>query len=335
MTRTPGRRPADAGPVALPRERPSRRPLSGTQHTLREGAYEAVVASVGASLRSLTFEGRNLVVPFEADQVRPAYRGATLAPWPNRIVDGHYVFAGVERQVALTEPARNHALHGLATWLDYVATDEGADHVTLSATIEPQTGYPWRIIVETTFSVGADGLAQTVRATNASPDPAPWGTGPHPYLVAGAGAVDDWTLDLPAEHVLTVTPDRLSPIALRPVDTDPDRFDFRSARRIGTVEIDHAYTALAQDANGSTTVRLTDAEGSGVEMVWDAACPWAQIHTADKGVGLDGHRTGLAVEPMTCAPDAFNAGAYDFDTGLTILDPGESVQAAWRIAALG
>ena len=80
--------------------------LSGTQHALRAGDYEAVISSVGASLRSLTFDGRDLTVPFDADEVRPSYRGATLAPWPNRIVDGLHTFAGVERQVALTEPAR-------------------------------------------------------------------------------------------------------------------------------------------------------------------------------------------------------------------------------------
>ncbi len=309
--------------------------LSGTQHALRAGDYEAVIASVGASLRSLTYEGRDLTVPFDADEVRPSYRGATLAPWPNRIVDGKFTFDGVERQVALTEPARHHALHGLAGWLDFEAIDKSPSHVTLAAVITPQTGYPWRIVVTTTFSLDADGLTQTVTATNESPDAAPWGTGPHPYLVAGAGHVDDWTLELPADEVLAVTPDRLSPIGLRPVDADDaERFDFRAARRIGTVEIDHAYTALTRDAGGFATVRLTDAGGRGVEMTWDAACPWVQIHTSDKGIGKPGHRTGLAVEPMTCAPDAFNADRYDYDPGLIVLEPGASAAASWRIAAL-
>jgi aldose 1-epimerase len=310
--------------------------LSGTQHALRAGDYEAVIASVGASLRSLTHAGRDLTVPFDADEVRPSYRGATLVPWPNRIVDGRFTFAGVERQVPLTEPARGHALHGLGGWLDYEAIDKGPSHVTLTAAIVPQTGYPWRVVVETTFTLDADGLTQTVRATNESPDAAPWGTGPHPYLVAGEGHVDDWTLDLPAGEVLAVTADRLSPIGLRAVDADdPQRFDFRDARRIGAAEIDHAYTALTRDADKLTTVRVQVADGSGVEMVWDATCPWVQIHTSDKGVGKPGHRTGLAVEPMTCAPDAFNASAYDYDAGLIVLEPGESTTASWRIAAIG
>jgi len=315
-----------------------RTPVSGIQHTLRCGSYEAAIASVGASLRTLRHGGRDLVVPFAADELRPAYRGTTLAPWPNRVVDGQYSFDGADYELPLTEPKRGHALHGLASWLDFQQTDGGSDHVTLAATIEPQAGYPWRVEVTTTFRLSAEGLVQTVTARNDSAQPAPWGTGPHPYLVAGASApLDEWTFELPAAAVLLVTDDRLVPTALRPVDADDAaRFDYRAPRPIGAAEIDHAYADLERNAEGVTTVRLTDAAGTGVEMTWDAACPWVQIHTADQpgGAAQPGHRAGLAVEPMTCAPDAFNAGSYDYDTGLIVLEPGAESSASWRIAAL-
>ncbi len=93
-----------------------RTPVSGIQHTLRCDQYEAVIASVGASLRKLRHEGRDLVVPFEADELRPGYRGATLAPWPNRVVDGRYSFGGEEyelradRAEARTRPPRPRAV---------------------------------------------------------------------------------------------------------------------------------------------------------------------------------------------------------------------------------
>lgn len=312
----------------------ARTPTSGTQHALRAGDYEAVIASVGATLRSLTHLGRDLVVPFDSDEVRPSYRGATLAPWPNRVVDGTYSFGGAEYQLPLTEPARSHALHGLAAWLDFEAIDKGPDHVTLAAVIQPQTAYPWRVVVTTTFSLGPDGLTQSVSARNDSDEAAPWGTGPHPYLKAGDGHVDDWTLELPAAQVLAVTPDRLIPTELVAVDADePERFDFRSPRQIGDAFIDHAYSGLVRDASGAVAVRVTDPSGSGVEMSWDAACPWVQIHTADKPEAALS-RLGLAVEPMTCAPDAFNAANYAFDAGLISLEPGETAGASWRIAAI-
>ena len=185
----PGILSTGPGLLTLPRAHLSMRTLlSGTQHALRAGDYEAVIASVGASLRSLTYDGRDLVVPFDADEVRPSYRGATLAPWPNRVVDGKYTFAGVERQVALTEPARHHALHGLGGWLDYEAIDKGPSHVTLAAAIEPQTGYPWRIVVETTFALDADGLTQTVKATQRESGCRSLGHRPAPVPGGGRGA---------------------------------------------------------------------------------------------------------------------------------------------------
>lgn len=313
----------------------ARIPNSGTQHALRAGDYEAVIASVGATLRSLTHQGRDLVVPFEADEVRPAHRGATLVPWPNRVVDGRYSFGGADYKLSLTEPARSHALHGLGTWLDFEAVDKGPDHVTLSAVIQPQTAYPWRLIVTTTFSLGPDGLTQTVTTRNDSADAAPWGTGPHPYLVAGDGKVDEWTLELPAAQVLAVTDERLIPIDLEPVgQDDPARFDFREPRTIGAVEIDHAFTGLVRDDAGTATVRVTDAAGRGVAMSWDSACAWVQVHTADKPDPVQS-RLGLAVEPMTCAPDAFNAERYPYDAGLIVIEPGASSEASWRISAIG
>ncbi|PZU44191.1 MAG: galactose mutarotase [Microbacterium sp.] len=313
-------------------------PRSGRRHAIRSGGYEADIASVGATLRALRFDGRDLVVPFDADEVRPAYRGALLAPWPNRVIDGQYTFAGVPRRLALSEPDRGHALHGLAAWLDFALVGDASDDaVTLAAVIEPQTGYPWRIRVETTFAVDARGLTQTVRAVNESADAAPFGTGPHPYLVAGPAPLDEWTLELPASDVLEVTPDRLAPVALHTVDAfDPDRFDRRDPRVLGAVELDHAYTALARDADGRAAVRLTDPSGSGVELSWDESCPWVQVHTADLpgGPAHPFHRAGLAVEPMTCAPDAFNARRYDFDPGLRVIEPGASVTASWRLRAI-
>lgn len=309
------------------------RPASGTSYTLRHGQYVATIASVGASLRTLTFAGRDLVVPFDADEVRPAFRGVTLVPWPNRVVDGRYTFAGAEYQLALTEPSRGHALHGLAVWLDYRAVDAGHDWVTLETVIEPQVGYPWRARAEVTYRLTGAGLEQTVRAVNESATPAPFGTGPHPYLVAGPGRVDDWTLELPAAQVLSVTPDRLVPTALEAVDAS---FDFRTPRAIAATEIDHAFTGLSRDGDGVATVRVMDAGGQGVAMCWDAACPWVQIHTADLpgGAADPNHRAGLAVEPMTCGPDAFNAAQYDFDTGLIVLAPGGDAFASWRISAI-
>lgn len=302
-------------------------PRSGRQLRIFGHGYEATIASVGASLRALTFDGRDLVVPFEADEVRPGYRGATLAPWPNRIVDGRYRFDGIEHQLPLTEPARGQALHGLLVWSEFADRLILDDRVVLAAVIEPQAGYPFRVEVEVDYRLDADGLHQSVTAHNVGADAAPWGTGPHPYLVAGPGRVDAWTLQLPASEVLTVTPDRLSPIGVEPVTQHP-QWDFRAARPIADVFIDHAFTGLAR-TEGIAEVRLTTDAGTGVAMSWGERCPWVQVHTADNPGVDDIHRIGLAVEPMTCPPDAFTSGV-----DLVVLEPGGVHTASWRIRGL-
>jgi len=302
-------------------------PRSGRQLTITARGYRADIASIGATLRALTFEGRDLVIPFDADEVRPAHRGATLAPWPNRIVDGRYAFDGATYQLALTEPARSHALHGLVAWLDFAMREIADDRVVLAAVIQPQAGYPFRVEIQVEYSVDATGLHQRVTGRNLGADAAPWGTGPHPYLTAGDEHVDDTELLLPASEVLTVTADRLSPVALEPVDAHPE-WDFRTPRRIGDTFIDHAFTGLQRDARGVAAVRLRGASGAGVEMAWDAGCPWVQVHTADLPDPVASRR-GLAVEPMTCPPDAFNSG-----TDLIVLEPGAAHTAGWSIRAL-
>lgn len=313
----------------------SSRPASGRQFELRRGEVTATIASVGASLRALTVGGRNLILPFAADEVRPGYRGATLAPWPNRVVDGHYEFQGETHQLALTEPARGQALHGLVIWLDFEVVEQSADHVTLRAIIEPQAGYPWRVAVKTTYRLTADGITQSVTGTNLSERTAPWGVGTHPYLVAGDEAVDEWQLSSPAGEILEVTPDRLSPRALVDISMHPE-LDFREAHEILDARFDHAFTSLLSSAESEarTRVEVRSPSGNGVAMEWDGATlPWLQIYSSDEP-GSETNRRALAVEPMSCAPDAFNDASYPFDTNLLTLEPGASHTAEWTIHSL-
>ncbi|HEY5473094.1 MAG TPA: hypothetical protein VIK32_07885, partial [Candidatus Limnocylindrales bacterium] len=56
------------------------------------------------------------------------------------------------------------------------------------------------------------------------------------------------------------------------------------------------------------------------------AYPWLQVFTGDS-LPLPARRaSGIAVEPMTCPPDAFNTG-----DDLLVLAPGQEFAAPWGI----
>ena len=300
---------------------------SGEQYDIAAEGYAATITEVGATLRTLSYLGRPLVVGFGADEIRPAYRGAVLAPWPNRIADGQYSFDGERYQLALTEPARGNALHGLAAWQRWVLVSQDPARVVLQHALVPQPAYPFQLSLQVTYALDSAGLTTTLVATNVGRAAAPYGCAPHPYLVAGDGHVDDWSLSLPASRYLEVTDDRLLPVAVKDVDGTP--YDFRAGHSIGDVFLDHAFTGVAAEPDGRSHVRLTGRDGGGVECSWDPqVLPWVQVHTADRPAP-EPSRIGLAVEPMTCPPDAFNSG-----TDLIVLQPGASHTAAWTIAMI-
>jgi len=321
----------DAPTTGAPTTAAATLPLSGARTVLEHGPYRAELAGVGATLRSLTHDGRDLVVPFGLDEVRPLYRGALLAPWPNRVVDGSWEDDdGVERQLPITEVERGHALHGLVQWSDWdadAAGSEGPHRASLVTTLAPSDGYPFRLELRATYELGDTGLVTTVTATNVGQGTAPYGVAPHPYLVAGEGRVDDWSLRLPAASYLEVTDDRLVPTGVHGV-TEREGFDFREARVVGDLFVDHAFTEIEGGPDGRATVEVVAGDGRGVAMSWAVSeLPWVQVHTGDRPEPeLD--RLGLAVEPMTCPPDAFTSGV-----DLVRLAPGESHTASWTIAA--
>ena len=297
---------------------------SAGERLLRHGDYVAVLTPVSAGIRLLQHRGTDLVVPYETGEVRPRYRGAVIAPWPNRIVDGRYRFDGTEHRLPLTEPERQHALHGLVSWTRFDAVEQDPRCVTWVHDLVAQTGYPWSLELKVTHELSDEGLTTSVRATNLSDTPAPYGVAAHPYLRVGDTPLDSCMLTVPADRVLRVTPDRLAPVEL--TDVEGTAFDFRASREVGRTEIDHAFTTIT---GAPARVELQAPDGRGVACSWDATVlPWLQVHTADVP-GDPEHRAGLAVEPMTCPPDAFNSG-----TDVIVLEPGASHTGSWTVSAV-
>ncbi|MEV7432007.1 aldose 1-epimerase family protein [Nocardioides sp. NPDC092400] len=301
-------------------------PPSGEQFEIEGGGYRAVVTESGAALRGLSFRGRDLVDGFGEDEMSAGGRGQLLVPWPNRVRDGQYAFAGRDLQLPLTEPARHNASHGLARWVAWSVEEHTGHSVSLQYRLMAQTGYPWTLDLHVAYDLSADGLTVTQTATNDSGAPAPYASGAHPYLRVGDGPVDTWELTLPAATRLLVDDERLLPVGREAVEGTA--YDFRVARPLRDLALNHCFTDLQRDPEGNTTAVLRDpASGDGVTLWVDGHHPWLLLYTADDVPATA--RRSLAVEPMTAPPDALRSGE-----DLFTLAPDETVSVVWGVRAL-
>ena len=104
-------------------------------------------------------------------------------------------------------------------------------------------------------------------------------------------------------------------------------YDFRQPRQIGSTTLDHAFTDLVRDGDGLAKVELRDPDhGTSVALWVDESYPYLMLFTGDTLPDAR-RRRGLAVEPMTCPPNAFRTG-----DALIRLNPGGSLTSTWGIA---
>ena len=298
-------------------------PLTGTQYEIEAGDYRATVTELGAGLRELEHAGTPLLTTYDPDQLPPAGSGQLLSPWPNRVDGGRYSFEGAEHQLALSEPATGNAIHGLTRWVPWTRTAHDRSEVTLRSVPHGAQGYPFAVQVDVTYRLETEsGLHVTVTASNKGSHPAPWGVGHHPYLTVPTPTVDDCELTLPAGQRLPA--DERGIPSGPPSDVTGTEFDFRTARKIGETQLDHAFTGLRREPDGLAWVRLS--AGAATTGLWaDEGYRWLQVFTGD-ALEPARRRTALAVEPMTCPPNAFVSG-----DDLLVLQPKETVTCRWGI----
>jgi aldose 1-epimerase len=288
-------------------------PPTGAEHALSRGRQRLVVSEAGGGARSWTIDGTELLARFAPGTRDAGFAGKPLVPWPNRMRDGRYAFEGSQHQGAVTEPENGTALHGLTLSSRWHGVRSSGHGVTLTHQLRDREGYPFALDLAVGYELDTGGVVVTLRATNAGSGRAPFGAGLHPYLRVG----DEVTLQIPARTRVPVD-DRLLPNG-PPVPVDGTDLDFRRARRVGDRELDTCFGDLERSAAGVASVTLA---GERQLVVWmDDAFRFVQVFRADGAI---------AVEPMTCAPDAFNTG-----DGLLVLEPGASFTGRCGLTAGG
>ena len=295
----------------------------GPEWTLRAGDLRATVSPFGASLRRLWVERpgsapRDLLWGYSGSANKKGGQGDVLLPFPGRVAGGRYEFDGQPQQLATNDKDGPNAIHGFVrskAWLEGPRSPASAQFATRIAKGD-HPGYPFDLEVVVGYELLDTGLACAFVVRNAGTTPAPVGAGFHPYVLAPKG-VDGALLRSPAGKLVEF--ERLLPTG-RVLDV-PTELDFREARAVGGLRLNHCVTDLAKDPDGFARVLVGD-----VELWMDGNFPYLVLYTGD-ALGPDA-RKALAVEPMTCATDALNRPEW----GLRVLQPGATMQGTWGVS---
>lgn len=289
--------------------------------TLAAGPWRCVVSPFGASLRRLWIERqgqppRDILWGYSGTANKKGGQGDVLAPWPGRIRDGTYTFDGVRRELPKNDKDGPNAIHGFLRTRPWEGQVQGAT-ARFRARIRPDDhpGYPFDLELVVGYELLPTGLACAFVAHNPGTAPAPFGAGFHPYIATPV-TVDGVTLQVPASRLVEYD-GLLATGATVPL---PAALDFRAARPVQGARLNHCVTGLVPDADGFTRVHVND-----VEVWMDRAFAYLVLYTGD-ALG-PAARQGLAVEPMTCGPDAFNHPSL----GLTLLGPGQAAVGTWGV----
>ena len=289
---------------------------------LTAGPADLAVDLRGGGLRRLAVGGWEVLGGYPAGTVVEGWPGSVLLPWPNRIRSGQWSWQGRDLQLDVGSPGTPHAIHGLVAWQRWTVLAAADDSATVGTVIEPHPGYPFRLAGAVDYRLSPDRLTVTVRVRNLGDAPAPFGAGMHPYLSVGAtedGGIAEAELHLPARTELVL--DAGLPTG--------ERTPFDGAvGRIGERALDAPLTDLVRDDDGWARARLSGRAGT-LELAVDGAWSWLQVFSGD--VLPEGRwRRTLAVEPMTCPPNALADGV-----DLLVLEPAGEWAGSWSLAWSG
>ena len=239
-------------------------------------------------------------------------RNGIMAPFPNRITDGRYAYAGREHDLLPQAPDGQRLIyHGFLRKLDMEVAQlregEAGAVVVFTAHIRPGEfpGYPYDLDLSVEVSLDARGIALTLTATNRGSEPAPYAAGWHPYFRLGDAELDSLELTVPACQAI-VTGDDLIPLpgdaAYVPLAARPT-LDFRRPRPIGNQVLDLCYTDLQPYADGLIRSRLHDPATGHSLTVWQRG-GLTHLFTGDT-LARDPRRA-VAIEPVEAMTNAFN-----------------------------
>ena len=306
-----------------------------TEISLAFENQRAVLSPWGASLRRyfLVEDGGgegDLVWGYSGGAQKKGGQGDVLIPFPGRVAEGRYSFDGQTLQLERNDKEGPNAIHGFVRTLPWAVQQIDSNRVVFEVRLDAAAygprGYPFSLAIRVTYSLDAQGLTCMFSVLNVGRQAAPVGVGFHPYFTVGTHLVNAAEAKIPAAGYLEFN-ERLAPTG-KIMTVKGTEWDYRDFRLVGERRFNHCYVELDRDAAGMATASLRHQEsGRLIEVVMDRAFSAIVVYTGD--AIADAPRRALAIEPMTCATDAFNHPEW----GLTRLLPDETFTGRYRVSS--
>ncbi len=296
-------------------------PYTKVTVTAENGTSFSIVPEMGARLNNLAIplnEGKfDIIDGFASgDELTTEYysKSSLLIPFPNRIAGGTYEFAGEAYQLPLNKPDEGNSIHGFISNKSFtlkrseaVGADYELEFYYASGAVE---GYPFPFEILVIYRLmGSGALRINTEIKNTGVTKMPIGIGWHPYFKTGA-RVDDLQLRLPQIKELEVNS------KLIPTGEMNDVTKWMTPKSLSGVEFDTGFQFVTEDKQ----VSLHDTENNlEIKIICLEGYKYVQVF-------IPPWRTSIAIEPMTCAADAFNN-----KLGLEVLNPGETQRSVFEI----
>ncbi|MDH4082379.1 MAG: hypothetical protein OEV99_02920 [Nitrospira sp.] len=304
-----------------------------TELSLSFQNQRAVISPWGASLRRYLLiddDGQKLdiVWGYSGGSRKRGGQGDVLMPFPGRISNGRYSFDGRPFHLECNDKEGPNAIHGFVRNLPWHVREALAHKVTCEIRLDAETyaarGYPFSLHISVTYELDAQSLSCAFVVKNIGDRAAPVGVGFHPYFTVGTSLIDEAETQIPGAGYLEFN-ERLAPTGSI-MDVVGTSWDYRQFRAVARQRFNHCYVHLERDAEGMATASLRHAaSGRAIDIVMDSAFSAVVVYTGD--AIADAPRAALAIEPMTCATDAFNHPEW----GLKRLDPDETFAGRYHV----
>jgi aldose 1-epimerase len=275
---------------------------------------EAVIYTFGALLNSFVIDGKqNIVDGFAScndakENITNGFKSCKLSPFVCRVNNGEYEFQNKKYKTGKFFLGEE-AIHGLLYDVLYDIVDSGADNNTAFVKLQyvysnKDEGFPFEFLCEITYELKEQNkLSITTVISNKGNTEMPLCDGWHPYFKFGQ-SINDLLFTINAEKVLEFD-DKLLPTG------KVFHFDkFQQPEKLSDTFFDNCFVlrntiqsaCIVEDIKNKLKLEILPGENY----------PYLQVYTPP-------HRSSIAIENLSSAPDAFNN-----KIGLIILTPSES-----------